>query len=291
MEAEKKPTVLIGVPSYDGFIHAKLYEELDALVRYSKENGVEVFTQGYLLCQVAIGSLLPMNRRNLAEAVFEIEADYLLTIDADSADIPPDALVRLAAHKKDLVGAVVFTKSPPHVPCFGDRLDPKDKIITFAVDFEPDKLLKVDGIGLGFTLISSSLLKGCIQQNPRHELFACSERVGEDWGFCQLLQYFGYEAYVDTSLVIGHRGSYIYGSWDADLYIEEIRDLRAKGSSTLQAIAAIEAKYGRGFLQRKVERTYGFDAKRFKQAQLDRKEKEGVSPGLDFGGHEEVGEV
>lgn len=277
MKEEKKPTVLIGVPSHDGFIHAKFYEEIDALVRYSLEHGVGVFTQGFLTFQVAIGSLLPMNRRNLAEAVFEIGADYLLTIDTDSADIPPDALVRLLAHKKEMVGAVVFTKSPPHVPCFGDRLKEDDKTITFSVGYEPDQLLKVDGIGFGFTLITNKLLKDCLERNPRHELFACSERVGEDWGFCQMTKVFGYDTYVDTGLVIGHRGSYIYGDWDASLYLEEIKELQLKGFSLLRVIAEVEAKYGNGFLRRKVNRAYGFDAKRFKQAQLDRK-SQGQTP-------------
>ncbi|MCK9568865.1 hypothetical protein M0R72_07990 [Candidatus Pacearchaeota archaeon] len=256
-DTDKKPTVLIGIPSYDGFIHNRLYEEIDSLVLYSKANGVDVFTKGHITFIVAVCSLLPLNRRFLVDDALKIGADYLLTIDSDTCCIPPDALVRLLAHQKDLVGAVQYKKAPPHVPLFGTFSNIGDKKMAYVVDYEPDKLLEVDGLGFGFTLISTRLLRDCLTKNPNHELFPCSELYGEDGGFCRIIHDYGYEAYIDTGLIVGHKGDYVYGVWDASLYADELRDLQVDGCGLTEAVKKIEVKYGSVHRGRAASCVYG----------------------------------
>jgi len=242
----KRPTVLIGVPSYDGFLHFQLYDEISTLAFYSKSKGIDVFTRGYVPFLVMVNSSLPSNRARIVEQALKLKADYLLFIDSDSTNIPADALIRLMSHGKDMIGALYYKKRPPHLPVVGNFSYSEKKKMRYLVDFKPNKVLKVGGLGFGFTLISIKLLKDCITKDPKRELFPCSERQGEDGGFCQLVHDCGHSIYLDTGLVVGHQGLYSYGAKDAALYRGEITALRKKGLSATTAASHIEMKYAFG---------------------------------------------
>lgn len=58
------------------------------------------------------GSMISQERNSIAETALRENCDYLFWIDSDMS-FPPDALVRLIAHDKDIVGATYNKKSEP----------------------------------------------------------------------------------------------------------------------------------------------------------------------------------
>jgi hypothetical protein len=230
---------VIGVPSYDGTFDVRFFAELNNLVTYSQSHGVEVSINPESL-PVAVGSMIPSNRRRIIESAIKQEADYVLMTDTDSAGIPPDALVRLISYEKELVAALMFGKQPPFLPMSHVHRHPDDKFLTNIVDYPPATLLPVEAVGFGFVVLAIPMVKKLIERRPAGLIFPMSETTGEDVAFCQLArETLQVQPYVDTGLVIGHRGEYIYTDQEYNFFRERVLSLMATGLNIHQVTAQI----------------------------------------------------
>src|SRR5205823_6020553 len=70
---------------------------------------------------------LPWLRCDLVKAVLPAGPDYILWLDVDHV-FPPDALVRLLAHKRPVIGINQPTRSNPECPTAAVR--PLERVVT-----------------------------------------------------------------------------------------------------------------------------------------------------------------
>ena len=172
-----KSSVLIGLPTY-GPVSQWIYPTLNKMVGYALQHEVQVMTDGYNVCYWARGSSIPINRYRIVNVGIESGADYVLMIDTDMGKLPEDALNRLISHEKDIVGALYFGKQPPFVPIASIKDD--KGVRTPICDYTKNKLISVDGIGFGFVLLKTSMLKDIIARKGNKPLFAMLDGTGDD---------------------------------------------------------------------------------------------------------------
>ena len=190
--------ICLGVPN-GGRVHARLLTDLVQSV-------MTVPGASWFLCAPE-GSLGPHNRWIAARMAVEEQCEYLWLVDADMA-IPPDALPRLLAHHKDLVGAAYHYRGLPlrtvvKLRDQGGALYIPDKL--------PDTLFSCAAIGSGCTLVRVSAL----QQIPQ-PWFAlawtpegCLAKTDDVW-FCEQAASVGIETWCDPSLEVRHIGDFLY---------------------------------------------------------------------------------
>jgi hypothetical protein len=139
----------------------------------------------------------------------EVEITHLFFHDQDCV-VPEGIVERLLAHDLPVVGAVYFGKDADALPV--------------AFDFEPDfhritsldleGLNKVDGIGMGATLISLEVFKEMAWHFGDRWWFRCTEPpentphtvrwTGEDVWFAKRCQAMGIQQYLDGGAQCGH---------------------------------------------------------------------------------------
>jgi hypothetical protein len=139
-------------------------------------------------------------RRLLAQEALAAAADYILWIDADQT-FPPNALIRLLASQKAIIGANIRRRNPDEVvptafDLIGKPLQPKREGV--------EEVLQ---LGLGLCLVHTSVLKAIeppyfaeeVQRNGMDVL-------GEDVYFFRKARAAGFAAFIDhgLSLEVGH---------------------------------------------------------------------------------------
>jgi len=108
---------------------------------------------------VVSSSMLTEGRHRLAAEAVNAGADYLLWADADHV-FPPEALCRLWAHGKDIVGVNYPRRSKPTAPTAarGETADgAKQLLYTTAEKAEAGALEAVDHLGFGLCLMRTSV--------------------------------------------------------------------------------------------------------------------------------------
>lgn len=194
-------------PAYDN--HMLFHQHLGKLEERSKHtpDGPQfqfgLFTAGRLLTPVA--------REALADNALQANADYILMHDDDML-IPADLFERLYRHNVDIVGALAFTRNPPHYPVIfrqkkgWDPVAQSDYFINHHVRHYPkDSLVKCDAIGFGAVLIKMDVLR-----KMKKPYFMSTCGTGEDVLFCyKAYEQAGAKVYMDTSTKLCHLGSQI----------------------------------------------------------------------------------
>lgn len=108
--------VMVAVPSTGTWL-ARTATCVSGLMAYSSLSGVS--------CGIAApeGSMITKQRNDIVEMARRTGSDYVLFVDGDMM-FPPDALVRLLQHDKDIVGATYCKRVPPYETLgrlFGDK--------------------------------------------------------------------------------------------------------------------------------------------------------------------------
>jgi glycosyltransferase involved in cell wall biosynthesis len=137
-------------------------------------------------------SMLTMNRNRLVDQSMEKNVDYILFMDSDMI-FPKDALLRLLAHKKDIVGCVYRRRSPP--------FDSMGDITATPEDIEKGNLVEAQRLPGGFVLISSWVFRG-LPWPWYHERYNMKDKaaLSEDYCFCDLARENGFKLYCDLGL-------------------------------------------------------------------------------------------
>jgi hypothetical protein len=153
------------------------------------------------------GSMLPVNRTELAKEMVKQDCTHILWLD-DDMTFPADTAHRLLAAGKSIVGCNASRKSPPYSPT-AIGLD-KKHLFTMA---ENKGLEEVIHVGMAVMLTDARIFKGL--EEPWFPMTWSPERkqyVGEDVYFCHLMRSMGLKVWVDHDLSkeIGHIGPYAY---------------------------------------------------------------------------------
>ncbi len=132
----------------------------------------------------------------------ESNLPFLMMVDSDVM-FPPNAVERLLAHRVPVVGGWYKNKMPkvaPH-PIVYDFVSETDEAINFKHREVPGEgLEKVDGIGLGFVLMSRYVAEQ-LGKDPYS-----MEHAGEDLVLCRKLMKLGISLFVDWSVGCAHIG-------------------------------------------------------------------------------------
>lgn len=176
----------------------------------------------HLARQSAAQSVLNMNKglRDSGQLTFS----HVAMIDDDAAEVPPDALMRLLAHKKDVVGVVAYQRGVPYNPCVFELAE--DQRHVTPIEVEHTGLREVDAVGFHMVLIKVSVFerlqefyvnqekaKGVTDhaqlQRARErgrKFYGAFEDIGEDLRFCERCREAGIKIHVDSDLILGHTG-------------------------------------------------------------------------------------
>jgi glycosyltransferase involved in cell wall biosynthesis len=185
---------------------------------------------------------LDLNRNTLVKKALELEADWILFLDADMT-FPPDLVSVLLATAEESGAAIVsgcyFKKCPPHACVSALRRDPEDPQLLTPLDiggngFEtPDAdLVPCDVIGLGAALIHREVFEAMDYPWFEYEVYSrTGERtVTEDAPFCRKAQEAGFSILTDIRLVCGHVRQVEVTEADWLAYREAVKDQVTAGS-------------------------------------------------------------
>ena len=183
--------VAIGVPSGD-FVHTDFAMGLAMLC----------MNPGAPVCLLnSRSSLVPLGRNQCVGAAEIVKATHLLFLDTDMV-FPPDTLVRLLKHDKDIVGASYARRVPPFHPLTVDEAG-EHKHITSG-------LQRVRLLPTGCMLLRMNVFQKL--SKPYFNLATEGDQLrGEDYFFCQQARMRGFDIWCDgdLSVQLGHIGQKI----------------------------------------------------------------------------------
>jgi hypothetical protein len=157
-----------------------------------------------------MGTIIFEQRNSLAEMAVKDDATHVLWIDGDMT-FPADALERLLAHDKDIVGANYSRRRRPCVPT-------ARKDGAWVYPDEHSGLIEVEALGMGFMLVKADVFKNI--DAPWHN-FAINPHtgkgIGEDFYFCYNATAAGYKVFCDMDLSkeVRHLGEHSFALDDA----------------------------------------------------------------------------
>ena len=138
---------------------------------------------------------------------------HILWIDDDMV-FPANALQRLLAHDKDIVGGLCHNRrAPSYQPIVARRYDPilqmPEGSFGFVYDLPESGLVEADATGGAFLLVKTQIFKDITLRFGEGSWWEPQGEGSEDFSFCARAQVCGYKIYVDCGLNIGHIGNVI----------------------------------------------------------------------------------
>lgn len=144
-----------------------------------------------------------------------VKSDYILFIDSDVV-VPSDALKKLMAADKDIIGSLCFRRKWPYPPLIlfknKNSKDEKDKYM-FSLDYPSNSVVECDAIGTGCALIKTEVFKKIPFPWFRHV------DTTEDIFFCERAIENGFKIFIDTGVRPAHID---------EIYITEMEHIQAK---------------------------------------------------------------
>ena len=171
------------------------------------------------------GTMLAMNRENLARSFLKTSCQYLLYIDADIAFSAKDIFTLLAS-QVDVVSGIYRLRTPvpkghhkiPIRLVGGQWLD----LINDKKEDSVDELLECEEVPGGLLMIRRQVIEKMYDRIPYifNQSFTRStlgqaisieeDFVGEDVHFCNVWRDMGGKIYVNTNVRVGHIGEFQY---------------------------------------------------------------------------------
>jgi hypothetical protein len=202
-----------------------------------------------------MGDSLVARARNKVATRFlkQKDCDYLMWIDSDIR-FDVRLLNKLRKHDKPVIGGIYLKKKLPYSPVLNTKIG------------EEGELLKLNETGTGFLMIHRDVLTAIKEAEPEHSYHPSSDEdnedyydwfrcgvvdgryLSEDYYFCHLARKYGFDIFVDPSIVVGHVGKMEFPlPNDTDL-IDGATELIAKYNKDvkldMEAIARLESAIG-----------------------------------------------
>ncbi len=199
MQLRKRVKIVIGVPTFGKVSY------LFVLAR--NHLGMPLVTN--FIDKFVVGKQIDQARNEIVNFALQQNADYVFFLDDDVLP-PPNALLRLWTHQKDVINGVYWSKSPNPVPLIfrGHMNSP-------YLDWHVGELIKIDAAGCGCTLIHTKVFKKI--EPPWFSLNysiltpkEIQERDYPDIGTTEDLYFYrkvkdaGFEVWCDTAIQCGH---------------------------------------------------------------------------------------
>lgn len=212
---ESKAGVVIGLPSHHGEMNEWTQRSLDALIATTHKEGHS------LAVSKKYGSMLPHNRNGIVRKALELDATHVLFIDTDMA-FESDALLRLLKWDRDVVSGLAVLKKKPFYPVA--KRKNKDGVFEVIEPLDEGRFFSdLDGVGCAFTLIKIGVFEKL--EKPYFAMPPYKGGVmGEDFYFCEKVKAAGYDICLDSSLIVGHVGDYVYTINDYYAFLEKEKE-------------------------------------------------------------------
>lgn len=183
--------VLIAIPTCEMGRRADFYDYINTM---QKPEGT-MFTTAH-------GQSPAKNRNLMIQMALENDCTHVMFID-DDVYPPPDMLMRLLAHDKDIVGALYVLRNYPHFPIMFDERYPDGRNRFMFLRPEMTGLVKVTNTGLGCVLIKTDVFRKIGE--PWIQLGAYDkDHWNDDIHFFNRCTDAGIEIFVDTDISCGH---------------------------------------------------------------------------------------
>lgn len=140
-------------------------------------------------------------RNLLASVSIRMGTKYHFFVDTDM-ELPPDALVRLMSHKKDICSGFAYKRQTPYTPT--TMKWNKKKLIFEWRDWANKGLRRIDGIGMFCCLIRTKVFE---QFGEKEVPFDSRHKRQEDLDFCLKVTNKGFSIWCDTDFEIIHLGN------------------------------------------------------------------------------------
>lgn len=211
---EPRKRVFISTPAYEGKVWVQYALSLLDTCKLLENYGYEC------IIRMPVGSsLLVADRNRIIQMFWELEADYLLCVDADLG-WDPFAVLRLLEADKDFSGGVYPSRDNK-----GFTFRPVTELDGRIVICPETKLLKMEYIPAGFMLLKRIVVEKMKEKfahtwySPKdpnsdkesaHCLFNTEVYDGEFWGedyvFCRRAREAGFDIWVDPLIQFDHAG-------------------------------------------------------------------------------------
>jgi GT2 family glycosyltransferase len=188
--------VLIGVPTAEYARRGDFYDHFNIIEK--PVGTVMTFARGQSPAR---------NRNIIIDQAKEIKATHILFID-DDVLCPPDTLMRLLKHDKDIVTGLYLMRHFPHKPIA--FVDSDDQGRCTYLELTPDKtgLIEIKNAGLGCCLIKTSVFDQL--EKPYIRLGECVvDHWCDDIGFFNRVRKAGIQLYCDLDVRCGHIASFV----------------------------------------------------------------------------------
>jgi 2-polyprenyl-3-methyl-5-hydroxy-6-metoxy-1,4-benzoquinol methylase len=152
------------------------------------------------------GQPVDLVRNELVNMALQYNCDYIMFIDSDMI-LPPKAIDNLIDMNVDIASGLYFSKGKPFLPVA--RIYQDDKHF-YLEDFEFDRILEVDGVGLGCCLIKSEIFKKIKYPWFKFNWSEWKGQIGqlaEDLYFFDEAKKLGYKVYLNTGITCNHFGT------------------------------------------------------------------------------------
>jgi hypothetical protein len=216
-QEQRKRTVMIGTPCYDGKIDVWHANSLVQTIKMSAELGVEIYP-----IWLSYDALIQRARNDIVALMMDMGCDDLIFIDAD-IDWNPNDFYKLLSYPVDVVGGTYPKK--------GDIEEYVAKILDPMRAKDPHTgLLETEGLGTGFLRMSRKAVQHLWDNCPKYSergrdidrrwIFNVEikggDLVSEDIHVCDLLRAGGFPVWLDTQVTCGHNGiKHFTGNFDA----------------------------------------------------------------------------
>lgn len=214
------PKVLVGIPSGETWKADTAMAMIQMMLVTTVQSEVTVSINNFH------SSILPVARDELVKRALSWGATHILFVDSDMI-FPPETIIRLLSHEKEIVAANCVTKRLPATTTA--RMKSEDAVGGEPVvhqTWEPNdpQLQEVWRVGTGIMLIDMKVFKKMprpwfpIQWNEELGVYR-----GEDWGFCEKCEDLEIPIYIDIplSFTIKHTGKLDYDMSAVDLPLED----------------------------------------------------------------------
>ncbi len=203
--------IAICIPSHEN-VPYQFANSLANMIGYTIH---EIGDQVDVTVQWVIGTYVARAREQLLAAVGEVGAHYILWLDSDHG-FPKDALIRLLAHDKPVVGVNYSGRKIPcrYIAVKQTIMEGHAQARLCRTEEDSTGLESVEAIGMGMMLMKAAIIPTLPKGEP---MFLCrylesGNFVGEDVHFCKLIRDAGWEILVDHDLSkeITHIGQMAY---------------------------------------------------------------------------------